>query len=142
MFAVTDPIALSVGLTTTIETSEGDTIAFDYVFIDTHNSYIPETGAFLIPQTGIYEVNVNLYKADYDGNDYDGAIVDLYVNDTPLARLRNDVAGSDTAHSSCTVIREFVVDDAVYVQTESSTTYFGDSIARSQFNVNYLGELA
>ena len=122
--------------------SEGDIIKFDYVFIDTHWLYNPNGGIFTIPLTGIYEVNVNLYKGA--SGTYDGVHADLYVNDTPLTRISKNVNSLDgwgTAHSSCTIIREFIIGNTLYVQAGNSASYFGDYFARSQFNVKYLGEV-
>ena len=141
LFPVTDPIALSVALTDIITVTDGDTINFNYVFIDTHGLYNPNVGIFTIPQTGIYEVNVNLYKSP--SSIYNDAIADLFVNNTPLTRIHNyDSHGTGRAHSSCTIIREFTIGHTLHVRARNTASYFGDSLARSQFNVKYLGEVS
>ena len=140
VFAGTDPIAFSVALTSSITVSPGDIIKFNYVFVDTNGVYNPNVGIFTIPQTGVYEVNVNMFKATT--STYNHAFADLYVNETPLTGLENYYPdGEGTAHSSCTIIREFTKENTLYVQAANPANYWGDYLARSQFNVKYLGEV-
>ena len=44
------------------DVSTGVTIVFDEELIDTHDSYNPTHGIYVIPEKGIYEITVTLYK--------------------------------------------------------------------------------
>ena len=88
--------------------------------------------------TGIYEVNVNLYKAS--GTSYNDALADLYVGDTQLVRIANRYAdASDISHSSCSIIRKFTIGNTLYVRASKEVSYYGSSVKYSQFNIKYLG---
>ena len=131
-------VAFSAALANDTTVSTGDIIKFDYEFIDTHGLHNPTLGTFTVPQTGIYEVSLNLYKNA--GRLYDDVIADIYVNDTRLTRLRNRYAdATDQASSSSSVIREFTIGSTLYIRAGTSGTYYGSSFHYSQFNIKYLG---
>ena len=141
LFAATEPIALSVALERDINVKEEDIIKFDFVFINTHKSYNPKRGIFTVPQTGIYEIHVNMYKGSRSF--YNDVAASLFVNKTRLTFIDTFLYpdGFGTAHSSCTIIREFTIGDNLYIKALYSGAYYGDGGARSQFNVKYLGEV-
>ena len=132
-------IAFSASLANPITVSGGDIIKFEYEFIDTHNMHNPNVGYYTIPQSGIYEVNVNLYKGG--SSSYNDAVADLYVNEVLLTRIWNRYADSpDRAHSSCSIIHEFTIGNTLYVQAGIAGSYYGEpSVSFSQFNIKYLG---
>ena len=84
LFPVTQPVACSVALGTTVTLSAGDIIKFDHIFLDTHNYYNPDLGIFTIRTTGIYEINAAVYKAT--GDAYNDVQADLWLN---YAQVRN-----------------------------------------------------
>ena len=80
LFAVMEPIVLGTALTHIVTETPGQIIRFNTVLIDTAGVYDQNVGIVTIPQTGVYEVNVNLFK-DFPIA-FNNAIADLYVNDT------------------------------------------------------------
>ena len=138
---IVEPLAFSAALTNTIEVSEGDVIKFDFEFVDTHGLHNPDVGIITIPETGIYEVNVNIFKYIQEENNI--VYADLCVNSAPLTRIyhRYKIDTEATAHGSVTIIREFTIGNTLYVRAGNAATYFGDVPSRSQFNVKYLGKM-
>ena len=131
-------VAFSAALTSDTTVSTGDIIKFDYEFIDTHGLHNPTLGTFTIPQTGIYEVNVNLFKSG--SVLYNDVAADIYVDDTQLTRLRNSSTDeADRASSSSSLIHEFTIGNTLYIRAGTSGTFFGNSLRYSQFNIKYLG---
>ena len=133
---IVEPVAFSAALNNPIEVSEGDVVKFDFEFIDTHGLHNLDVGIVTIPQTGVYEVNVNLYKNT--GTVYNQVSADLYVNESALARLYNRYVTDTqaTAHGTVMIIHELTIGNTLYVRAGNAGSIYGDGFARSQFNVN------
>ena len=126
--------------TTTQSVSAGDNILFDEELIDTHDTYNPIFGIYIVPEAGLYEVIVTLYKAY--GSTYNSVIGELYVGDTFLTTIYNRYYSdtSATAHSTSSIIQEFQVGDTLRVEADSSGSFYGSTSYRaSQFSAKYVG---
>ena len=118
----------------------GDNILFEEEMIDTHDTFNPTYGVYAIPEDGLYEVIVTLYK--YTSSTYNDVYADLYLDDTFLTRINNDFS-SDTAaaaHSTSSIIREFLAGDRIHVVAGTSGSFYGSTVYRaSQFSAKYVG---
>ena len=125
--SVEGPIAFSVAKNTTQSVISGDIIKFEHEFIDTHGLFNADLGTFTVPQTGIYEFKLTLYKPS--SSTYNNGYGDVYVGNTFLTRMNlyfaNDT--SATAHSTSTVIREFNIGDTVYVRAANTVPIYGSA---------------
>ena len=132
-------LAFSASLSSIISVNEGDIIKFDKVITDTREMYNPNLGIYTIPQSGLYEVNVNLFKAN--GITYDDTAADLCVDDKTLTRIWNTYStGAVRSHSSTVIINEFTFGNTLYIKAFNTGTHYGSSQSHSQFNIKYLGE--
>lgn len=50
----------SVGLTKNVTIAGGQYVVFDKVFVDIRQSYNFSTGVFVVPVTGLYEINYHI----------------------------------------------------------------------------------
>lgn len=133
-------IAFSAVKTATQQASAWDNILFDDVQLDTHGSYYPALGVYFVPEAGIYEVIVTLFKGTSPV--YNGAYADLYSGNVFLARVYHWLSAdtSATASGTASVIRRFRAGDALRVVSRYWDTYYASPrMKASQFSAKYLG---
>ena len=135
------PVCFTAVKTTTQSVSDGEGIIFDEELIDTHDTYNPTYGTFIVPQDGIYEISVTMYKST--SSTYNDMSFNLYLFNIFMAEI-NIYFGSDTAasaHSTSTIIRELRAMDSLQVRAGSSGSVYGSTSSKaSQFSAKYLGQ--
>eukprot|EP00923_Selenidium_pygospionis_P056163 GHVN01097805.1.p1 GENE.GHVN01097805.1~~GHVN01097805.1.p1 ORF type:complete len:216 (-),score=6.83 GHVN01097805.1:201-848(-) len=135
------PMCFSAVKTSTQSVVSGDKILFEEELVDTHDTFSPVLGVYGIPQTGVWEVIVTLYKP-YTSASYNDVTARLYVGTTFLTRidLRTYNSNYDVTHSTSTIIRQFNAGDALSVQSASTGSFYGNTgYKSSQFSAKLLG---
>ncbi|XP_045178499.2 complement C1q-like protein 2 [Mercenaria mercenaria] len=109
-------VSFSVGLSSTQNVYNKDTIKYDIIFVNEHNGYNPSTGVFTCPVPGLYVFHFHAYSSNKDTIMW----LDLLHNGNVMVSVSG--YNSHTVGSQ-TVLLKLQLGDRVQIQSKESQEF-------------------